>query len=55
MNRRDFLRSASVVSARLVLPRTGRVFEQGTMSGSWRTFEVITRVEVLKSSGATRI
>jgi transglutaminase-like putative cysteine protease len=25
------------------------------MSGSWRTFEVITRVEVLKSSGATRI
>ena len=27
----------------------------GTTPGSWRTFEVTTRVEVLKSSGATRI
>jgi len=54
MNRRDFLRSASVVSASLVLARTGRVFA-GTTPGSWRTFEVTTRVEVLKSSGATRI
>jgi hypothetical protein len=33
----------------------GRMFEQGTMSGSWRTFEVTTRVEVLKSSGTTRV
>jgi transglutaminase-like putative cysteine protease len=55
MNRRHFLRSASVVSASLVLPRTGRAFEQGTIPGSWRTFEVITRVEVLKPSGTTRI
>jgi transglutaminase-like putative cysteine protease len=54
MNRRDFLRSASVVSASFLLARTGRVFA-GTTPGSWRTFEVTTRVEVLKSSGATRI
>jgi transglutaminase-like putative cysteine protease len=55
MKRRDFIRSASVVSASLAFPRTGRLFEQDRGSGSWRTFEVTTCVEVLKSSGATRI
>jgi transglutaminase-like putative cysteine protease len=55
MNRRDFLRSAGFVSASLVLPRADRLFAQSTVSGSWRTFEVTTRVEVLKPSGATRI
>jgi transglutaminase-like putative cysteine protease len=55
MNRRDFLRSAGAVSAGLALSRTGHLFAQGTASGSWRMFEVTTRVEVLKSSGATRI
>jgi transglutaminase-like putative cysteine protease len=55
MKRRDFIRSASVVSASLAFPRTGRLIEQDRGSGSWRTFEVTTSVEVLKSSGATRI
>jgi transglutaminase-like putative cysteine protease len=33
----------------------GHLFAQGTTSGSWRTYEVTTRVEVLKVSGTTRI
>ena len=33
----------------------GRLFAQGTTVDSWRTFEVTTRVEVLKSSGTTRM
>ena len=55
MNRRDFLRSTSAVSASFALPRVGRLFVEDTTSGDWRTFEVTTRVEVLKPSGMTRI
>jgi transglutaminase-like putative cysteine protease len=55
MKRRDFIRSVSIVSASLAFPRTGRLFAQDTVSGSWRTFEVTTRVEVRKSPGATRV
>jgi len=55
MNRRDFLRSVSTASASLALHKTGDLFATGVNSGAWRTFEVTTRVEVLKSSGATRI
>ena len=55
MNRRDFLRSASIVSAGLAFPETARLFAEETLPSGWRTFEVTTRVEVLKPSGATRI
>jgi transglutaminase-like putative cysteine protease len=55
MNRRDFLRSAGVVSASLALPKTGRLFARGATSGTWRTFEVTTRAEVLKPSGTTLV
>jgi transglutaminase-like putative cysteine protease len=55
MNRRDFLRSASVATAGLAFPGAGRLFAEGTTPDTWRTFEVTTRVEVLKSSGMTRI
>jgi transglutaminase-like putative cysteine protease len=55
MNRRDFLRSTSAVSASLALPTVGRLLVEDTMTGDWRTFEVTTRVEVLKPSGMTRI
>jgi transglutaminase-like putative cysteine protease len=55
MNRRDFLCSASAVSVSLLLPRTGRLFAQSIGSNGWRTFEVTTRVEVLKSSGTARV
>src|ERR1035441_3528344 len=50
LNRREFLRSAGAVSASLAFPKTG-----GATSGNWRAFEVETRVEVLKPSGATRV
>jgi transglutaminase-like putative cysteine protease len=55
MKRRDFLRSSGVVSFGLLLPRTGHLFERSIPVGNWRTFEVTTRAEVLKSSGTTRI
>ena len=47
MHRRDFLRSAGVVSASLAFPKAARLFALGETPG-WRTFEVTTRVEVLK-------
>jgi transglutaminase-like putative cysteine protease len=55
MNRRDFLRSASLVSAGLAIPGTARLFAEETLPTGWRTFEVTTHVEVLNPSGATRI
>ncbi len=48
MNRRDFLRSVGAVSA-------SAAFADDAIPGSWRTFEVTTRVEVLKPSGTTRV
>ncbi len=55
MNRRDILRSIGVVSASLVLPKAQLLLADGPTPGSWRTFEVKTRVEILNSSGATRV
>jgi transglutaminase-like putative cysteine protease len=55
MNRRDFLRSASMASASLTFPTIERLFPEDPTSSGWRTFEVTTRVEVLKSAGTTRI
>ena len=55
MNRRDFLRTAGVVSASLAFPKTARLFAEDAGSDAWRTFEVTTRVEVLKPSGPTRV
>ena len=55
MKRRDFLRSTGMVCASLALPKSGLLFAESAPSGSWRTFEVTTRVEVLKPSGVTRV
>jgi transglutaminase-like putative cysteine protease len=55
MNRRDFLRSSGIVSAGLAFAKAGRVFAADTTVDHWRTFDVTTRVEVLKTSGTTRI
>ena len=55
MNRRDFLRSTGVFSASLAFSKTGRIFVADSTPDKWRTFEVTTRVEVLKPSGTTRI
>ena len=54
MNRRHFLRSAGVVSASLALPSARRLFAREAPAG-WRTFEVTTRVEVLKPAGSTLV
>src|ERR1700674_5793642 len=55
MKRRDFLRSATIASVTLALPKTGRLFASTTDSAGWRTLEVTTHAEVLKFSGPTRI
>jgi transglutaminase-like putative cysteine protease len=47
VNRRDFLRYAGAGSASLAWLRADEV--------KWRTFEVTTRVEILKPSGTTRV
>jgi transglutaminase-like putative cysteine protease len=52
VNRREFLRSTSAVSASLAFSK--RIFGDQATPG-WRTFEVTTRVEVFKPSGTTRI
>jgi transglutaminase-like putative cysteine protease len=54
MNRRHFLQSSSAVCASLALAKAAHLFAD-TLTTGWRTFEVTTRVEVLKPVGATRI
>lgn len=53
MKRRDFLRSAGVVSAGLAFPKF--LFARDAAPDSWRTFELTTDVEVLNPSGPTRV
>ena len=55
MNRRVFLQSGSIVSVSLAFAKAGSLFSQVTTGDRWRTFQVTTRVEVLKPSGTTRI
>ena len=55
MNRRDFLQTMSALSASLALPGARQLFAEAAAPASWRTFEVTTRIEVLKPSGPTRI
>lgn len=55
MNRRKFLQSGGIASAGLAFARTGRWMPLATTADAWRTFQVTTRVEVLKPSGTTRI
>lgn len=54
MNRRHFLQSSGAVCAGLAFTRSTPLFADIAASG-WRTFEVTTRVEVLKPNGVTRI
>ncbi len=55
MKRRDFLRSTGIVSAAFAFPKDGYLFAEDAVPSGWRTFEVTTRVEVLRPSGATRV
>lgn len=54
MNRRSFLQSGGAVCAGLAITKSTSLFAETSSSG-WRTFEVVTRVEVLKPNGATHI
>jgi transglutaminase-like putative cysteine protease len=57
MNRRKFLHTVGFVSTGLALPRAASLFarESAAADVNWRTFEVVTRVEILKPAGVTRI
>lgn len=55
MNRRDFLRTAGIATAGLALPKSKRVFADSPTVRGWRTFEVTTRIEVLKPNGPTLV
>ncbi len=56
MNRRTFLQSTGAVCAGLAFTKSIPVFADSLRpSDGWRTFEVATRVEVLKPTGVTHI
>ena len=57
MKRREFLRNGiavGTVTAMSGLPRIGRA-STGSDGARWRTFEVVTRVEVTNPTGPTRV
>src|SRR5690348_12910185 len=55
MDRRDFLRSAGIVSAAMAFPEAGRLLERGAGPDGGRTLEVTKGVQVVKPYGVTRI
>src|SRR5215470_9701867 len=55
MNRRNFLQSTTAACAGLVLSKSLPAFADALGTSGWRTFEVTSRVEVLKPNGATHI
>jgi transglutaminase-like putative cysteine protease len=56
MNRRNFLQSTGAICAGLAFTKSIPVFADALQTGGrWRTFEVTTRVGVLKQSGVTHI
>ncbi|HTQ95215.1 MAG TPA: transglutaminase-like domain-containing protein [Candidatus Acidoferrum sp.] len=55
MDRRDFLAGLGGVSVAVAFPGIPWEIGQTQASDNWRTFEVTTRVEVLKPSGSTRV
>ena len=55
MNRREFLTYTSGAVVGASLSRMDQAFALDPMPVVWRTFEVTTRVEVLKPSGSTRV
>src|ERR1700722_5350331 len=55
MKRREFVWSAGVVSAGLAFPKAGQLWGEEAKADRWRTFEVTTHVEILDTSGPSRI
>jgi len=55
MKRRDFLRSAGVMSVGIAFPRSAGLLAETSAPGNWRVFEVTTQIEVLHPAGTTRV
>jgi transglutaminase-like putative cysteine protease len=55
MNRRDFLRANGSICAGWALSRAMPLLADTPSAGRWRTFEVVTTVELLKSDGVSHI
>jgi len=55
MKRREFLQNTATACAGLALSKAVPLFADAPASTGWRTFEVTTRVELLKPSGVTHI
>ena len=55
MNRRDFLRTNSSICAGWALSRAMPALPDTPSAGGWRTFEVVTKVELLKPNGISYI
>ena len=55
MNRRDFLRTNSSICAGWALSSAMPVLPDTPWAGEWRTFEVVTKVELLKPNGISYI
>jgi transglutaminase-like putative cysteine protease len=55
MNRRDFLRANSSICAGWALSTAIPVLGDTPSAGAWRTFEVVTTVELLKPNGIAHI
>jgi transglutaminase-like putative cysteine protease len=55
MDRREFLISGGGVTVASLLPKTDALFRSRRTSPGGRTFEVVTRIEILRPSGATRV
>jgi len=55
MNRRNFLQTTSAVCAGLAFSKSLPAFADAIGASAWRTFEVTSRVEVLKPNGETHI
>ena len=53
MDRRHFLRLAGASSAGLALPRA--ISSAFAADDGWKTYEVVTQVEILKPEGVTRV
>src|ERR1700750_3129445 len=55
MNRRDFLRTNGSLCAGWALSRAMPALADTQRGGEWRTFEVVTHVELLEPAGASHI
>lgn len=55
MDRREFLISGSGATVASLLPKTPSLFLPSGTSPGGRTFEVVTRIEILKPSGPTHV